>query len=352
MQKKMLCHGGDRYRHPNTIDFSANCNCFGMPDEVRKAAIEGVEQSIYYPDPVSEQVRRALANYESVEPAQVLCGNGASELIMTLARALEVKRVLLISPDFSEYERAFRTAKSEIEYFELKRENAFAWSDDFLQELKQTKADCVVFSNPHNPTGGVMSPAILKEVIMLTAERGCRLVIDECFMEFAKSYENYSAKQFLSQNKHLVILKAFTKTFSCPGLRIGYLLSADGQLIDRCNDNLPEWNLSLAAQYAAIAATGEKEWLLKTTEIIREERVRVSGKLRELGLTVYDSEVNYIFFSGPKGLYEKSLKQGFLIRDCANYRGLTDGDYRICVRKQEENERLLMMFAKERKRKE
>lgn len=352
MQEKMLCHGGDRYRHPNTIDFSANCNCFGMPDEVKKAAIEGAEQSIYYPDPICEKMREAIANYESVAPSQVLCGNGASELIMTLTRVLEVKQVLLITPDFSEYERAFRTAKSEIEYFELKRENKFKWSEDFLQELKQTKADCVVFSNPHNPTGGVMSPEILKEVIKLTAERGMRLVIDECFMEFAENYENYSAKQFLSQKKHLIIIKAFTKTFSCPGLRIGYVLSADEQLMNISNDYLPEWNLSLPAQYAAIAATGEKEWLIDTTEKIREERIWFSGKLRELGLTVYDSGVNYIFFSGPKGLYEKSLKHGFLIRDCANYRGLTGGDYRICVRKHEENERLLMMLAKEQKREE
>ena len=63
--------------------------------------------------------------------------------------------------------------------------------------------------------------------------------------------------------------------------------------------------------------------------------------LNALGFDVLSGDANFLFFSGAPGLYEKLLTRGVLIRDCANYRGLGPGDYRIAVRTHTENEELL-----------
>ena len=137
------------------------------------------------------------------------------------------------------------------------------------------------------------------------------------------------------------MLKAFTKTFACAGLRIGYLLCADQKLLYRCKMHLPEWNVSLPATYAGIAASKERPWLSETSAKIRAERKWMLEQLTELGFHVYPGAANFLFFTGEAGLYAHCLSQGILIRDCSNYRGLGSGSYRVCVRRHEENGRFL-----------
>lgn len=78
-------------------------------------------------------------------------------------------------------------------------------------------------------------------------------------------------------------------------------------------------------------------------QVIRPQRARLTAALRALGLTVWESETNYLLFSAPgrSDLKERLLERGVLIRSCANYPGLGACDYRIAVRLPEENDILL-----------
>ena len=109
----MSIHGGDIYRNPGVLDFSANCNCFGMPASVQEAAMRGVQCADAYPDPECEALREAIAAYERVKADQILCGNGASELLLAIATALQPKRALLAAPGFLEYERVLTALGAE-----------------------------------------------------------------------------------------------------------------------------------------------------------------------------------------------------------------------------------------------
>ena len=337
-------HGGDIYRNPGVLDFSTNCNCFGMPLSVRKAAVRGVQCAEAYPDPEWEALREAIADYEGIEPSQILCGNGASELLLALVEALQPKRALLIAPCFLEYERVLSAVGARVEWHMLSEQDGYLPGVDFLDALKKTDADMVILSNPNNPTGALLSPGYLKEIIALTQVRGIKLVMDECFLDFLQEPERCSAKQYLELDRHLIVLKAFTKTFACAGLRIGYLLSSDQEILCKCKMHLPEWNVSLPATYAGIAAAREREWLRETSEKIRKEREWLRERLTELGCRVFPGAANFLFFTGEAGLYEHCLAHNILIRDCSNYRGLGAGAYRVCVRRREENERLLAVL--------
>ena len=110
---------------------------------------------------------------------------------------------------------------------------------------------------------------------------------------------------------------------------------------------LQPWNVSVTAQEAGVAALHDcGEYLERTREYIRKEKFWMIERMRKLGLKVSGSEANYIFFKGKSGLYEKALEDGLLIRDCSNYEGLTGGYYRIAVRSEEENERLITWLEK------
>jgi threonine-phosphate decarboxylase len=345
----MNLHGGDIYSHPGVLDFSSNCNCYGMPQSMQQAALRGVMESTAYPDPAWRDVLSALADYEKVRQEQLICGNGASELLLTIVSALTPKKALLFAPEFSEYERVLRICGTELQWQELTAEENYQPSEAFLKRLRETDAELVMFSNPNNPTGALLQPDYLKRVQAIARERGIIVVVDECFLDFLEQPERYSMKRYLDDNERLVIVRAFTKTFACAGLRLGYLLCKNQEILCKCKDHLPQWNLSLPAGYAGIAATKERQWLLETTAAIRTERGWLAEQLTQLGFRVYPGAANYLFFTGAPGLYEHCLSHGILIRDCSNYRGLDSGSYRVCVRMREDNERLLEVFKNREK---
>lgn len=341
----MSIHGGDIYRNPGALDFSANCNCFGMPESVQAAAIRGVQCANTYPDPECEALREAIADYEGVKPSQILCGNGASELLLAIATALQPKRALLAAPGFLEYERVLTALGAEIQWSLLSDKEEYLPGETFLDALQKTDADMVILSNPNNPTGALMLPEYIRQIVTITEERKIMLVMDECFLDFLEDTDRYSAKQYLESDRHLIVLKAFTKTFACAGLRIGYLLCSDQDVLCKCKIHLPEWNVSLPATYAGIAASKERPWLAETSSQIRAEREWLLEQLTELGFHVYPGAANFLFFTGKEGLYEHCLSHGILIRDCSNYLGLGAGAYRVCVRRREENEWLLQVIG-------
>ena len=129
--------------------------------------------------------------------------------------------------------------------------------------------------------------------------------------------------------------------YAMAGMRLGYGLCRNRELLSEMKKSSQPWSVSLPAQMAGIAAAQEREFAAESREQIREERDFLTARLRERGYQIIGSKANYIFFRGPEDLYEKCLEQGILIRDCSNYEGLTRGWYRIAVKNRADNLRLL-----------
>ena len=176
----------------------------------------------------------------------------------------------------------------------------------------------------------------------------CRLVrahllIDECFMDFVSEEKAFSMRDLLATYPELVILKAFTKTFAMPGIRLGYCLSGSSELITALHQSGQDWNVSILAQEAGKAALKEHEYLAKSFKLIEQERSYLRNRLAALGAKVYGSEANYIFFylPQPENLPELLHERGYLIRSCANYQNLQAGYYRIAVKTRVQNRGLI-----------
>lgn len=343
-------HGGDIYRNRVKWDFSANIGPFGMPEAVREAAIRGVLASTVYPDSETEELKCAIAEKEGVLPEQVVCGNGAAEVIYHLAAAVKPKHALLLAPTFSEYEHALRTVGCQCRYYFLREKHGFQIMSDLLDQITEV-IDLVVICNPNNPTGLLFPNNLYQPLIEKCRLRNCVLAVDECFQDFLADGDRLSFLDIWKtvgerQRGTLFLLKAFTKMYGMPGLRMGYGISTSRELTEKMKKERQAWNVSIPAQYAGLAALKEDAFAEKTRDYVAGERKWLRERMELMRFKVFDSRANYLFFKNPYpvDLYERCLEKKVLIRKCGNYLGLDGSYYRIAVKRREENEILIKVL--------
>ena len=333
-------HGGDIYSQRVKLDFSANVNPFGAPEAVKAAVRAAAETLSPYPDPYCGPLRAQLAASLGVETGSVLCGNGAAELIYQFAAALKPRKALLPVPSFSEYEGALRAAGCEPTVYPLCRENGFALTDAILEAITPD-TDLLLLCSPNNPTGRSVEKGLLLSILDRCRKRGTWLFLDECFFELTDEGKAFSLAEQLKPGDRVFLLRAFTKAYGMAGLRLGYGICRNRQMLTDMSRLIQPWNVSTPAQTAGLAALGCPDWPHKARNLIRSEKPFLLKGLNALGLRALPGDANYLFFSGTPGLYEGLKERGILIRNCENYRGLASGDYRIAVRTRPENEALL-----------
>ena len=346
---KELIHGGDIYsfnKNENIIDFSANINPLGMPLSVKKAIIDNIENYKAYPDPLCRSLRKALAEKEKTSMKNILCGNGAADIILKIALGIKPKKALILAPTFSEYEEGLKLVDCKINYYILKEENNFFIKDDILNYLNE-KIDIIFLCNPNNPTGIPLKKEGMLKILKKCIEKNIIMVVDECFMDFIYDEENYSISSYINEFKNLIILKAFTKIYAMAGIRLGYMLSSNEEIIDKISSIGQPWSVSSVAAFSGEAALKEKEFVNKTKVYIKENREFLKKELKKLGFKVFDSEANYLFFkSNILGIKEYLKEKGILIRSCSNYVSLNKDYYRISVKSKEDN-KILIKYLKE-----
>lgn len=330
-------HGGDIYEGNIELDFSANTNPFGTPEGVKSAVLSSLGALSAYPDPYCRGLVSAIAEHESVPKEYVLCGAGAAELIYSFAFAENPGKAVELAPTFAEYCLPLKGAQ--IKRFRLKEENGFRPNAELVDFIGETEPDAVFLCNPNNPTGQMAHPALIEAAAEKCRAIGCRLFLDECFMDLADAPSSFVPR--LAEFTNVLVLKAFTKGFGMAGLRLGYCLSADEALLGRMSRAVQPWNVSIPAQAAGTAALKETAFLERTRALIKAERPRIAEKLKKLGIAVFGSDVNFLLIKAPPELGERLLQRGIRIRDCSNFHGLAEGFYRIAVKLPEENDRLI-----------
>ena len=343
-----LTHGGDwmGYREQfgrDALDFSANVSPLGLPKGVADAITAALPQADRYPDPLCRTLRAALSEAEGLPAEQILCGNGAADLIFRLALAVKPRRALVTAPTFAEYATALETVGCTVERFTLNEANDFAVTEEFLDAIVPG-VEIVFLCQPNNPTGQLTALPLVEQVLRRCAACGTLLVVDECFLDFLPDHALHTAKGLLGEGD-LVILKAFTKLYGMAGVRLGYALSADTALLEQMQACGQPWGVSSLAQAAGLAALEETAYVEKVRALIAEQRPRLTAGLRALGLRVLDGRANYLLFQAPETLGEALRQRGAVLRSCANYPGLGPGWYRTAVRTGPENEQLLKLLA-------
>lgn len=351
----MSLHGGDIYKiyrekGEKVVDYSANINSLGFPKKLRKHIVKNIDNLIHYPDPNYMGLKEAISKKVEVPIESICVGNGATELIFLWMRVLKPKKTLIISPTFAEYERALKEVNSDIYYFELTEGNEeFYFDVEKLKEELKKNYDLVVLCNPNNPTGNFVKRKKIKELLNETKTMNTKFLIDEAFIDFLEKGEKYSSKHLESEK--IIIIRAFTKFFGIPGLRLGYSICYDKKLISIA-DNLKEpWTINTFAASCGELLLNSTKYIEKTYKILKKEKNRMFDKLKEIeNIRVFKSKSNFLLiklidFNGID-FYNQLLKKGFLIRRCENFNFLDDSYIRIAIKDKKSNKKFLKIISK------
>ena len=253
-------HGGDVYHHQGCIDFSANCNPLGTPEGIKRAIIESLDHINDYPQVGCAPLKEAIAEYENVKAGQVICGNGAAEVIFSLCRAVNPRKALVPAPTIAEYQQALYSIDCQVEFFPLDEKKQFALGEDFLEALTE-EIDIIFLCNPNNPTGLLIEKPLLEKILKRCRERNILMAVDECFLDFVQNPETYTLKEYLDTYDNLFLLKAFTKRYAIAGVRLGYGLCGNRSLLEKMESMSQPWNVSSMAQAAGLAALKETKYV-------------------------------------------------------------------------------------------
>lgn len=329
--------------HNDIIDFSSNINPLGIDSRVLAALKLELENIDRYPDINSRELISEIGRNENIDEEMIFVSNGAAEAIYRIALLLNPKNALLLAPTFSEYEASLNLLKTKIDYYNLEEENDYKLQEDYIHRIKNY--DAIYLCNPNNPTGQAINKEFIKEILEEAKLNEVMVVIDECFIDFIRRSNDYSAREYLYLYNNLIIINAFTKTYALPGIRLGYAMSSNKKIIKKLKEYGPPWNVSNLAQRSGIESLRLKDYLKSSSEYIYKERKYLSDNLKKIGFTVFGGKANFILFkSDIKNLKGKLLKHNLLIRDCSNYRNLTEEHFRVAVKSSKDNQYLISVI--------
>lgn len=346
----MELHGGNIYKFQregknNILDYSSNINPFGVPQKFIDTAKENFDKLVNYPDPYYIELRKKIAEFNSVDMDNIVVGNGATEILFLYMRALKPKKVLLLAPCFAEYERALKSVSAKIEYFELKEnDNFYPNIEDLKKEIKNNDYDLLLFCNPNNPTGQFIKLEDIKKIIKICENKNTKIFIDEAFIEFVENWREKTVS--LLKNKNIFIMRAFTKFFAIPGLRLGYGITLDENILKKIWEEKEPWTVNTFANLAGLTMLDDKDYIEKTEKWILEEKEFMFHEINKISnIKAYKSECNFIlmklFSISSNKLREKMIEKNILVRDASNFKFLDNSFIRLAIKDRESNIKVL-----------
>ncbi len=318
------------------IDFSSNINP-KVIDGLEKYILEGLTESKSYPDINYTRLRKNLSKYLKVNPKYIIPGNGATEIIYLLMKSID-KKLAILNPTFSEYKRGAELNGLEIYDLNLDKDNEFKIN---LKKIKDNlhKFNSLFICNPNNPSGNVQN---IKELLDLMKANNKLLIVDETFMEFVET-ENDSLVKFVEEYDNLFIIKAVTKFFGMPGLRLGYGLTSNKSIIEKIYHYKEPWTVNSFAEVLANYIFEDEEYIRKSKDYFVNERKYMLKELSQINsIEANPTDANFILIklTNNKASYikEKLLENSkILIRDASNFEGLNQNYIRIAIKSHDEN---------------
>ena len=362
-KEKTDFHGGNIYkifREKNIdkiLDYSSNINPYGLPENLKKEIFEKLFVLERYPDPDYIELREKIAEKNNLNIENIIVGNGATEIIFLFMKILSPKKVLIVSPTFGEYERAIKAStlannNLEINYFELKEAENFVLNIKNLETELENNYDLLILCNPNNPTGQFLKLKKLEEILKICEQKNTKLFVDEAFVEFVEDWENESIINSKENKENLFVIRAFTKFFAIPGLRLGYGICFNNNLLKKMLEKKEPWSVNNIADLVGKTVLDDENYIQKTKEWIKDQKKYMYENLNKIeGLRAYKTEVNFILLKiednllekglDVKNLRKKMLEKGILIRDASNFIYLDKHYFRLAIKDKLNNEKVI-----------
>lgn len=336
------------------LDFSASINPLGPPPSVLRAIKDHLGDLQSYPDPNATVLRQQLSELHQLPCDWIWVGNGAAEVLTWACRSLShFAQTHLLTPAFGDYRRALRAFHAEVYPHPAGSQEiidgitAQTWLTALNQAIARSapKPMGLLLNTPHNPTGQVLTKLDLQPLL----DAFQLVVVDEAFIDFLPSVRDDSFCTDLEQHPNLVIVRSLTKFYSIPGLRLGYALGHP-DILQQWQAWRDPWSVNTLAIAAGVAALQDREFQTQSHLWLATAAPQLRKGLAALpGLTVCPGHVNFVLVRCDYPvlpLQEVLLKRHrILIRDCTSFPELGDHYFRVAVRTEAENNKLLQALA-------
>jgi histidinol-phosphate aminotransferase len=284
------------------------------------AAREGLS---FYPEGSARPLREALGELHRLDPERIVCGNGSEELLALLARAYvsQGDEVLFSAHGFLVY-RIAALASGGIPI--AVPEKGLRADIDAIAAAVTARTRIVYLANPNNPTGSCLSAGELCRLHAALPPR-VLLVIDSAYAEYVRRDDYEAGAELVTRFDNVVMTRTFSKIYGLAGLRVGWAY-CPASVADALHRVRGAFNVSAPAQCAAVAALRDQAHVARCADHNATWKSWLSGKIRSAGLSVEDSEGNFILVHFPphppndaKSADAFLTARGFILRPVANY---------------------------------
>jgi histidinol-phosphate aminotransferase len=294
-----------------------------------------------YPDREARALREALGELHGVGPEEVFCANGSNEVLQCLLLAYggAGRCAVLFEPTYALHRHiALLTATEVTSIWRAADYSLDLHEADAL--VKRVRPVITFLCSPNNPTGRAEPP----EVVTHLLERAPGLlVVDEAYGQFAPTSALDLRRSERRETRRLVVVRTFSKTWSMAACRLGYLV-ADPEVVEACESVALPYHLDALTQVAGRLALRHVAAMEERVALVKEERGRISAALRELPVETWPSDANFILFRplkrSAKQVWNDLLEESVLVRDCSEWRGLSEC-LRVTIGTPKENTRFL-----------
>jgi len=309
----------------DTLDLRLPINPLGPAPGVRPAIERALDCIVRYPGRLSRRLRERLAVEWSVEPDQILLGNGSTELIYFLSRVWMREVSIVAIPTRPEYSQAHRHAK-QVDWHSFE-----VWPSQGL----------LMVSHPNSITGLALSFERVRKFLLSTRNP---VLIDECLIEFTNQP---SVLTFLNERPNLFVLRSMSNFYALPGLRVGALVGDAAGIASLVEQREP-WQINILAEAAALAALDDKEHAARSKELVAQERAWLWSQLRRVpSISPIRGETAFVLVhlaSGAAEVCEWFRRRNVLIENCTGWPGIDGDAIRIAIRTRPENERAVTLL--------
>jgi threonine-phosphate decarboxylase len=335
-------------RKEDITSFSANVNPLGISPKLRETLASHVDAISTYPDREYTSLRGCIGDYVGCDMKHVIVGNGSTELISLIIQIERPAKALILGPTYSEYEREVKLMGGTSIYYPLKEGDGFRLqTEDFLSKLNES-IDMLVICNPNNPTSTCITNRQMRSILDACKEHGIFVMVDETYVEFAEQVDLVTAVPLTKYYDNLIILRGTSKFFAAPGLRLGYAITGNRDLIKNLNTRQNPWSISSLAAIAGEIMFTDQDYIDQTRSLISSERKRIYDQLwSHPDYKVYEPSANFLLVKllredqTSDALFDKAIRRCMMIRDCSTFPFLDDRYIRFCIMSPEMNDRLM-----------
>ena len=323
-------------------DFCYLVSPYYPPDDMIKRIKEKSDDLIRsYPSGLDENVRLAAEMF-SVNPQNIVVGNGASELINILMSSCIKGNLGIIRPTFEEY--ANRYKYGEVVEFIPENTNFSYTSNDVISFFQSKKIETLVVINPDNPSGNYMFKSDVLSLAKWCEERGIKLIYDESFIDFSEEEASTLIDtEHLEKYGALCVIKSISKSYGIPGLRLGVLATGDTDMIKLMMKELSIWNINSFAEFFMQIEGEFRSDYLHSMHIFKEERKRFVSELGRIpNVRAIPTQSNFCMVElmngvSAIGVSEKLLRRDILVRSLTDK--ISTGQYmRVAIHNRAEND--------------